>query len=396
MSIVKKHGRSFSQAAKAITNKYKRRLGNDLSKYDKLSMESMNRELEQLMQKQETAKAKQMQQVQNQFQEMPDQMAYGGSLPIMEGGGVFESPVDPKLLAPKTPYDAFAYDDPNYYTGGIPSYTQQAIPNLQPILNTGTKKFSTVANAPKDKSANWFNDIPTESKIGMGAQLAGTIGQGIISATSGKPKKMRYNAVKAPTPNLINNDEQINQATRSYRGAQNNLRYLSPSQYMAAMNDLAAREAATKAGIVEGTSNTNAGILNQYGWQKTALDQSNEQGRLGVDQYNENSRQDYVQNLGQTIGNIAGVVSGAARDEGARKMQNSMMRFQAQSNYGQVIGKRGYPIDTNKVGDMEYWNDIDGPHYRIKGVDVDIVTFKQRWNEYEKQKQEWSTTKDKK
>lgn len=51
---------SYSDKAREIMNRYKRRLGDDFSKKDKLAEESMNRELEMLKQEQESVRSKMM------------------------------------------------------------------------------------------------------------------------------------------------------------------------------------------------------------------------------------------------------------------------------------------------------------------------------------------------
>lgn len=359
-----KNTKSFADLAKAIVRKYKRRLGENFERSDKMAEAAMQKELDALMMEQEEQKAKMVQQ---QFQEMPEAMAYGGGLPQMDG-------LDERYGYPSTP--GLPYDT---YSRTIPSITMQrkqapmfnVIPTSQDINN----EFNNAPTGTTPSSKSWFSQIPNESKIGAAAQLAGVLGQGIIGLTAGKPKPLKFNPTQAPKPELVRNDEQLAQATRAYRGAQNNLRYLSPSQYMAAMNDLATREAATKAGIIEGTENQNVGIKNQNAWQAAMLGQQNEQERMRVEAMNEAARLGYVQNAGQSLANVAGVAAGFARDEGARKMQNSMMGFMSQANYGSR-NVNGYPVATHKLGTLEYWNDPDGtPHWENAGVPVDQKTF---------------------
>lgn len=74
---------SYSDKAREIMNRYKRRLGDDFSKKDKLAEESMNRELEMLKQEQESVRSTMM-----------DKMNPEG-LPMGETG--------------------YEFDDPNYY-----------------------------------------------------------------------------------------------------------------------------------------------------------------------------------------------------------------------------------------------------------------------------------------
>lgn len=356
----KKNKLTYAQQAKRIVSKYKRRLGENFERPDAMAEAAMQKELDALMEKQEMLKQSQ---TESQFQEM----AMGGVLPqyidgsYLPGGNMWETITNPRprtILKPGT--------------------------TLLPETTVTPMGITTKATDPVTQQPNnsWWNDIPTESKIGMGAQLAGVLGQGILAATAGKPKPMKYNPVTITPPEQMRSDEQLNQATRSYRGAQKNLSYLSPSQYMAAMNDLATREAGTKAGIVENVENQNVDIRNRDRMLQARLAQENEQMRLGVDQYNEAARQGYVGNIGQTIGNITNVVAGGLRDETMRKTQNDMMRFMSQANYGSKTIK-GRVIPTNKVGNLEYYVDPDGtPHWEEAGSPIDKKTFLKKVDEY--------------
>lgn len=308
---------SYAKRARAIIAKYKRRLGEKLDGNDPMAQAAMQKELDELMMDQENAKASM---VQNQYQEM----AYGGKLPMMLDGGT--NPLDPK-----TPYDPFAYDDPNFYTGGKADFQTQGLGYTTSI--PGTKKFSTIVNVPKDKTNSWWSQIPMESKIGAGIQGITALTQ-MGLALGNKPKNLDYRPIGVPAPEEIRNDEQLAQATRSFRGAQNNLRYLSPSQYMAAMNDLATREAATKAGIIEGTENTNVDIRNRNKMFRVGVDQQNEMNRQRVNMYNTEQGNQYLQNIATGIGNIGAVGAGAMKDLNAYKSEQATLGFMDQPGYG--------------------------------------------------------------
>lgn len=483
---MKKSKLTYAQKAKQIVAKYKKRLGDDFERFDKLSTDAMNHELAQLMEQQENAKAAS---VENQYQEM----AYGGDLPFMQNApqymeptmplnysyvnpitgeptstnyNAYTSPVQdvnyklaprrqtkedieayraqiqegikraekmqkkygrkeknpyyfgyaedsggrklglfhmakehggtlPKLAgggvanpyAPQTPRYATFEDDPNLVIPPLTAFDASAYgPENQTYLNAyrSLNKPATLNNTNIKKNPSWWSEIPTESKVGTASQLAGVLGSGIIALTAGKPKSLDFNPTYAPEMEMVDNSEQLAAARRSYRGAANSLRYLSPSQYMAAMNNLTAQEAATKAGIIEGTNNTNAGIRNDAAWKETALNQANEEGRMRVAAMNEAARLGYVNNVGQMLTNTAGVVAGFTKDESMRKMQSDMMQFMSQSNYGSKT-INGRIVRTNRLGDLEYYTDPQGyPHWEYAGQPITQDVFLQKVNEHYK------------
>jgi hypothetical protein len=147
---------------------------------------------------------------------------------------------------------------------------------------------------------------------------------------------------------------------------------------------MAAQEAATKAGIVENTANTNAGIENQFGWQKAALQQANEQGRLGVEQYNNANEQGYLGNISQGLSNISNVGAGFMKDELSRKAQQDALGFQTQPGYGITwVGNR--PIRTvMPAPGFEYYTHpkTGNKTWMINGQPVDPKEYNAKLKEY--------------
>ena len=286
---------TYADKAKAIMSRYKKRLGENFERYDKMASDALNRELSQLMEQQELAKQKQTEQ---QFQ----QMAYGGGLP------------------------------------------------------------------------EW----PLESRIGMISQLAGNLGQGILAATAGKPKKLDYNPITLAKPKMVSADEQLAEARRDYRGAMANMRYLSPSQYMAAMSDLTTRSAAANAGIIQNVNNQNAEIMNRQALIEAENAYRNEERRIGIDQYNEAARQAYLGNIGNMIGGISGTVAGGMRDLLSYKQSERNLPYTGTSNVSAIRDDNGEYLNVTWVdGRRELGTATRGTKrvYIVDGKEVEKPIF---------------------
>jgi hypothetical protein len=303
--------------------------------------------------------------------------AYGGGLPKMDG-------LDERYGYPSElglpPYTYRNFMEPINRMSPKPAF-------IAPGINDVNNEFNAISTNGQSlpQKNSWWSQIPNESKIGAGIQGITALTQ-MGLALGNKPKKLDYRPVGVPAPEEVRNDEQLAQATRSFRGAQNNLRHLSPSQYMASMSDLATREAGVKAGIVEGTENTNVGIRNENKRFRVGVDQQNEMNRQRVNMYNTEQGNQYMQNISTGIGNIGAVGTGFAKDEGSRKMQSATMQFLNQSNYGNKTDGYGYPVATNKVGNLEYWTDSRGtPHWSKAGVEIKSSQFIKEFDAYMKQ-----------
>ena len=239
-----------------------------------------------------------------------------------------------------------SYLDPKYR---LPKYAtfgdEPSLPHMQPIGFDGFNVPSMPNNIGKVTQAqitkpttsvtptnNWWSDIPLESRIGMISQLAGNLGQGILAATAGKPKKLDYNPITLAKPQMVSADEQLAEARRGYRGAMANMRYLSPSQYMAAMSDLATRSAAANACIIQNVENQNVEIMNRQAALEAENAYRNEERRIGIDQYNEAARQAYLGNIGNMIGGMSGTVAGGMRDLLGYKQAERNLKYTGSSN----------------------------------------------------------------
>lgn len=372
-----KLGRTFAQAAKAITNKYRRRLGDDLSNYDRMSLEAMNKELEQLAAKQEEFKAKQMAKTQGQYQEM----AYGGSLP--QYGGVTNTT---GVLPPKTPrYAAFEDTNPmNYYPTAYDMSSYGPENEQYKRERDFFKPIDYNKSVASNKGSSWWGGIPMESKVGAGIQGLTAAAQ-MALAFGNKPKKVTYNPTAVPDPKLVDDTEAYHRAQLGFANQQANSRYLSPSQYMSQMQALARGEAQTTAGIAENTANANADILNKHGIQKAEFSQRDEQMRNRMEMYNNEQDNQYMQNLSTGIGNLGAVGAGFAKDVGSQKMQSAMMQFMNQSNYGSRV-INGYPVQTNKLGNLETYTDprTGAQVYEELGNPIDKATFLRKVAEHYK------------
>lgn len=340
----KKSKMTYADKAKAIMSRYKKRLGENFERYDKMASDALNRELSQLMEQQELAKQKQTEQ---QFQ----QMAYGG--------GLHERPLDP--FPSRMRQIGFATPTIPNYIGKI-TQSQVTQPKISPEPNPNT----------------WWSNLPIESRVGMTAQLAGNLGQGILAATAGKPRQMTYNPITLEKPETISADEQLAEARRGYRGAMANLRYLSPSQYMAAMSDLATRSAAANAGIIQSVDNQNAEIFNRQRALEAENAFRNEERRIEIDQYNEAARQAYLGNIGNMIGGMSGTIAGGMRDVLGYKQAERNLPYTGTSNVSAIRDDNGEYLNVTWVdGRRELGTATRGTKrvYIVDGKEVEKSIF---------------------
>jgi len=143
---------SFSEAARRISQKYKKRLGDDFSKKDKLAEEAMNRELEALKNKQETVRTE-------IFGKMEENN-------IFDTGGKIRKDYDP--LIPLTP-KGMDYRIPN------------------PVLNESKNLFGknyTVSYPSKDK--------PYSTSVSPLGILPSLIGYGMNNRAIRNMSKLKY------------------------------------------------------------------------------------------------------------------------------------------------------------------------------------------------------------
>jgi hypothetical protein len=351
----KKSKMTYADKAKAIMSRYKKRLGENFERYDKMASDALNRELSQLMEQQELAKQKQTEQ---QFQ----QMAYGGGLPVYRLPGVADfSDTDIKPFPSRMQQVGFA-------TPTIPNYIGKI---TQP-------QVTQPKASPTPKPNTWWSNLPIESRIGMISQLAGNLGQGILAATAGRPKQMTYNPITLEKPETISADEQLAEARRGYRGAMTNLRYLSPSQYMAAMSDLATRSAAANAGIIQSVDNQNAEIFNRQRALEAENAFRNEERRIEIDQYNEAARQAYLGNIGNMIGGMSGTIAGGMRDVLGYKQAERNLPYTGTSNVSAIRDDNGEYLNVTWVdGRRELGTATRGTKrvYIVDGKEVEKPIF---------------------
>ena len=356
----KKSKMTYADKAKAIMSRYKKRLGENFERYDKMASDALNRELSQLMEQQELAKQKQTEQ---QFQ----QMAYGGKLPRMDG--LHGLSVLPKgMVWPSNEYRMTPYSDNFNVLNPPPDYMEKIDPSTQIV------KFGT----PLKNTNNWWSDIPLESRIGMISQLAGNLGQGILAATAGKPKKLDYNPITLAKPKMVSADEQLAEARRGYRGAMANMRYLSPSQYLAAMSNLATRSAAANAGIIQNIDNQNVEIMNRQQALEAENAYRNEERRIGIDQYNEAARQAYLGNIGNMIGGMSGTIAGGMRDVLGYKQAERNLPYTGTSNVSAIRDDNGEYLNVTWVdGRRELGTATRGTKrvYIVDGKEVEKSIF---------------------
>lgn len=179
-----KKKKTYAEAAKSIMAKYKNRLGEDFDKKDKYALEAMNRELDQLKQKQEVLRDKK-----GLNDNQPNQiMEQGGVLPKKNGGGYsdFFDGINLDLNTESIPVKGFSEvgnpigDDHFKATGANINNT------LDPKLGGDTLKGG------KNGSGNEFSLFEsdnTASYVGAGASLAGNIANYFMDDP--KPEKVK-------------------------------------------------------------------------------------------------------------------------------------------------------------------------------------------------------------
>ena len=367
---MKRKKKTYSEMAKAIIQKYKRRLGEDFERFDPMAVDAMNRELEALMQRQEETRAKMLEadQVKMRCGGRLRKYARGGGLPQMYNGGI--TPFNPDWYLEDLP---LTYNDPlannrslvgNFFNNP-PALGAGVIPAEATTVGATRYPQTTTVRQP-DKRNSWWTDIPTTAKISTLANVAGAVGSGLVGMFN-RPEEMKYTSVAAPKYTPVSDEEAVRQAELAYQDAMRASRGLSPGRYYSQMGQLAAGRTGATAGIKERTANINAQGINQNAWRAAQLALQNEQGRLGAQQYNQLQRDQYIGNIASTIGNITGAIALGAKDVQAYDVQQQTLPYLSQANY-QVRLKNGKLVNPMisrgglsfyrdpKSGEMEYFD----------------------------------------
>jgi len=246
-------------------SKYKNRLGDDFSKYDKLAMESMNRELDALAQEVEAEKQAAVQMMMDDsgmpmaaYGVLPDngnnypgpnpqpiiRRAYGGSLPKLFLGSYTEEELKPTVPMEADFNDVMQFGIPSKSAGTSPigpEYIPTAPENLTlgSLLNAPTLKPGQQAAS---NSGNSGSSVPWTTVAASGAQAASDIIAALIAGSAGRKAadSVSYTPPQAPTFEATNLGSMKRAARERYlntiRGA---AAYSSPSGAMAVGVDAA-------------------------------------------------------------------------------------------------------------------------------------------------------------
>ena len=429
----KKNKTSFADLAKRVISKYKRRLGDDFERYDPMSVDALNRELEALMQQQEETRAKMLEadQVKMRCGGKLRRYGQGGKLPLMQG----DDPLIPSFIPYASLPSYSVYGPANYGTQLGIDYVDQPTaldaasvaywnkvnspntnrrapldPVMQEALNRSTNTIinqgpsyipmsGAKSNLPvtvgttstgstptkKDRNNNntWWSGIPTEAKVGALAQGLGVIGSG-IAALANRPEDLKYTSVAAPKYTPVSDEEAIRQAQLAYQDAARSSRGLSPGRYYSQMGQLASGRAGATAGIAERIANINAQGMNQNAWQAAQLGLQNQRMKMITDQYNQQRQDEYGNIIPQTIAGLAGTVAGGARDALAYRTQKETLPYLGQANFQVHSEKDGTVLSTHIGGGFSHYLNKDGEieyfEGRIKLKDKD--EFDRKYQKY--------------
>lgn len=382
---------TIAERAKAVIDKYRKRLGDNYDNYDPIAMASMNRELEELEREQEAIKAAQRQEV------MQKQMALGGVLPMLWAGGTpddknFNLKGQPGVSYVMTPEGIKALITsgtfgPGTHIGGgnfdvVPSNTGNMWPpvdNTPPEIQAmqGAYGRSQVAGPPAPTSdgmtqynlppaGNWWEELPSESKVSMIAQLAGTLGSGIAMQFAPKPQQTQTPDTPLPAFNPSYYDEERRQLRNQLTDTMRSVRAYNPSAYgaMSATGSNAYQSGLAKISAEE--QRVNAQGLNDFNMKKAGIVQNDLNRRATLDQrYNEMLNEWSAGKTNALASMIAGLgtsTAGVMKDAKQYQIQEDTMKYLSQGNYQRIpIGKgRSVVANTPGAGLMSFFDEKTG------------------------------------
>ena len=379
---MKRKKKTYSEMAKAIIQKYKKRLGKDLDQFDPMAVDSMNKELEALMQRQEETRAKMLEadQVKMCHGGRLRKYGQGGGLPQMYNGGI--TPFNPDWYLEDLP---LIYNDPlannrslvgNFFNNP-PTLGAGVIPTETTTVGaTRYPQTTTVQQLGKKDKDSWWADIPSEAKIGALAQGLGVVGSGIAGLFN-KPEDLKYTPVAAPKYIPVSDEEATRQAELAYQDAMRASRGLSPGRYYSQMGQLATGRTSATAGIKERTANINAQGMNQNAWQAAQLGLQNQRMQMMADQYNLERQDEYGNIIPGMISGIAGTVAGGAKDALSYRLQEETIPWLGQTNYETITDSYGKKVRGVSIeGELLFYKDSRGDrHYEHLGEPIDRVDY---------------------
>lgn len=348
-----KNKRSYADEAKTIMNKYKLRLGEKFDKGDKLALQAMNQELEQLRQQQE---------VQREAELTPQEKARA-QFDILEQG------------LPENEFGGPIANDPNYFLGESPT--------LADHIGQHGNAFMGDDGTFKDRSMG--NQNPATTPFKSRVPWAGALSQGIGSFLANRPidfgdTDLEYNYENfTPTKisaNLVDFSREREQFGRERDIANSMIRRTASrgGSGAGAMENIIAGTTGTQrvtgqqtSGSLEREGNINAQIKNQTSQFNTAQEAqaaglNAQQQQFGHNVERQNmmvDRENRMINQGRSDAQIMGVsdaIQGYGRDLMEADKYDQMINIMAPDNYKPVAGK-----DSKFRRFMQY-----SPEFRMK------------------------------
>ena len=357
-----KNKRSYADEAKAIMNRYKLRLGEKFDKGDKLALQAMNQELEQLRQKQEVQREAELtpqEKAKSQFNILEQGLPKGEkglsfSDIINQGGPRLTGSNDFNLFDPST-YSGME-DFGNYeadFSGGGAGPGGAA-----PFMLGKTKGVSGLDTS--DKSG----DTPFQSRV----PWAGAVSQGIESILANRPidfgdTDLEYNYENfSPTKisaNLVDYSREREQFGRERDIANSMIRNRASRSGSGAeaMENIIAGATGTQrvtgqqtSGSLQNEGNINAQIRNQTSQfnaaqQAQAAGINAQQQQFGHNVERQNmmlGRENRLINQGRSDAQFSGVfdaIQGYGRDLMSADRYDQMINIMAPDNYKPTAGK---------------------------------------------------------
>jgi hypothetical protein len=260
---------------------------------------------------------------------------------------------------------------------GLPEGIAQSNP-------TGTQnrtipnKIDNLPPYQKPTKDTWLSSVPTESWIGMGAQLAGTIGSALLKK---KPEDVKLQKTAMPDYVPSDNDEAIRQANLAYMDSEAALRSASPSMYYAAMSKLATDRARTTAGLEENNANQNAAGMNAWNAQRAQFEAQQNAQQMAGDEMNVRNQMYYNDQMSNIPSELMGVVAGGMRDKLAYDQQAEALPWMSTQNYLPITDSTGKTargiIAHPKTGTGSYKDRKKGMIYFTGGDPTNIITLKE-------------------
>lgn len=322
MATKSKKKKTFAQAAKEITDKYKNRLGEDLDKNkDKYAWEAMQKELEQLKQKQEAVREKKgLNQSEQQFNN-------GGDLPKKGGDQIGSQYINEVFgnmdtsLNFNSPVPATAQE--NQINPGVTGLSIGDAPEGEVSQNP----LSYINQESNNNNANLYQTDKSPMHIGAGIAAAGNIANALIGdgdpdeveAASYTPETVDYSEQREQSRAMAANSKR--EAMRRARNAGSGVDYVNNALAASTAIDRNLSNQLTQSNVQE--QNTNVQIENQAG--RFNAQQQSYANRMNTENRNRDRMMD-AQRIRSAIGGLSQTAQGWQKDMNAADQYDNMIQ----------------------------------------------------------------------